>query len=266
MAGAVLHVSTDLAGLVRTAFLTEETAATDGFVQRLNPTVRLLGVAALLLAAALATDLAVLCGLLCVAVVLAVVSRVPLRPFLARTLAVAALSGVVVLPQVVLVPGTTLFTVAGVAVTRSGLASVAVFETRVVASVALVTVLSLTTPFGTLVATLRGLGAPSTSTTVLTLTYRYLFLFFAELHRALLARESRQLRPRGLVDEWRELGSLSGSLLLRAIERGERVEWAMRARGGARPATPYRRPHPIGVRDGLFAVVALGALALVGLS
>ncbi|AUV81381.1 cobalt ECF transporter T component CbiQ [Salinigranum rubrum] len=266
MAGAVLHVSTDLANVVRTALVTEETAATDGFVQRLHPTVRLLGITALLVAAALSSDLAALAGLLGFAFVLAVASRVPLGPFLARTLTLAALSGVVVLPQLVLTPGTALFTVGGVAVTESGLAYVALFETRVVASVALVTVLSLTTPFGTVVSTLRSLGAPTTLTTLLALTYRYLFLCFAELHRALLARESRQLRPRGFVAEWRELGTLSGSFLLRTVERGERVERAMRARGGARPASPYRRPRPLGVRDGVFATVVLGALALVVLA
>ncbi|WP_136602250.1 cobalt ECF transporter T component CbiQ [Salinigranum halophilum] len=263
MDGVVLHVSTDLAGVVRTALIAEETAATDGFVQRLHPTVRLLGIIALLVAAALSTDFAVLVGLAALAAALAVAARLPPRPFLARTLAVAAFSGVVVLPQLVLAPGPTLVSVAGVAVTRPGLAYVALFETRVVASVALVTVLSMTTPFGTLVATLRSLGAPATPTTLFALTYRYLFLCFDELHRALLARESRQLRPRGLLDEWRELGALAGSFLLRTVERGERVERGMRARGGARPATPYRRPSPLGFRDALFAAVALGALGLV---
>jgi cobalt/nickel transport system permease protein len=266
MAGAVLHVSTDLAGVVRTALLAEETATTDGFVQRLHPTVRLLGVVVFLVSAALSTDAVVLAGILGLAVVLAVGSRVPSKPFLGRTLALTALSGVVVLPQLVLVPGATLLTVGGVAVTEPGLAYVVLFGTRVAASVALVTVLSLTTPFGTLVATLRRVGAPATLTTLLALTYRYLFLCFADLHRALLARESRQLRPRGLVAEWRELGTLSGGFLLRAVERGERVERAMRARGGARPASPYRRPRPLGVRDALFIAVALGALALVVLS
>jgi cobalt/nickel transport system permease protein len=116
------------------------------------------------------------------------------------------------------------------------------------------------------VATLRSLGAPATLTTLLALTYRYLFLCFAELHRALLARESRQLRPHGHLDEWRELGALSGSFLLRTVERGERVGQAMRARGGARPPTPYRRPHSLGARDVLFAVVTLCVLALVVLS
>ncbi|WP_318570265.1 cobalt ECF transporter T component CbiQ [Salinigranum marinum] len=263
---ALLHVSTDLVGVVRAALETEETAAVDGFVQRLHPAVRLLGVVALLVAAALSADLVVLVGLLALAVALAVASRVPLRSFLARTLAVAALSGVVVLPQLILYPGPTAATLWGVEITHTGLAYVAVFETRVTASVALVTLLTLTTPFGTLVATLRRLGAPTTPTTLLALTYRYLFVSFAELHRALLARESRRLRPRGIAAEWRELGALSGSFLLRTIERGERVERAMRARGGARPATPYRRPRPLGVRDGLFTLTALGTLALVVLS
>jgi ABC-type Co2+ transport system permease subunit len=116
------------------------------------------GVTALLVAAALSSDLAMLAGLLGFALVLAVASHVPLGAFLARTLTFAALSGVVVLPQPVLVPGTTLVSVAGVAVTEPGLGYVVLFETRVVASVARVTVLSLTTPFGTVVATLRSLG------------------------------------------------------------------------------------------------------------
>jgi cobalt/nickel transport system permease protein len=266
MTRALLHASTDLVGLVRSALEAEETATADGFVQRLHPAVRLLGVVTLLVAAALSTDLAVLSGLLGLAVVLAVASNVPLRSFAARSLAVAGFSGVAVLPQLVLYPGPALFAVEGVTVTRTGLAYVAVFETRVTASVALVTLLTVTTRFDTLVATLRGLGLPATPTALLALTYRYLFLSVAELHRALLARESRQLRHRGHVAEWRELGALSGGILLRTIERGERVERAMRARGGARQAAPYRRPHPLGTRDVLFAVTALSALGVVVLS
>lgn len=267
MTGALCHVSTDVTGLVRAALEADETATADGLLQRLHPAARLVGVVTLLVAAALSTDVVVLGGLLALAVALAVASRVPLGSFATRTLGVAALSGVVVLPQLVLYPGPPLTTVGGVTVTRTGLAYVVVFGTRVTASVALVTLLTLTTPFETLVATLRDLGAPATLTTLLALTYRYLFLCVAELHRALLARESRQLRPRGVVDEWRELGALSGSFLLRALERSERVGRAMRARGGGGPpAGRYRRPRSVGAGDVLFTATAFGVLALVVLS
>jgi cobalt/nickel transport system permease protein len=263
MGGPLVHVSTDLVGLVRTALAAEETATADGFVQRLHPTVRLLGVVTLLVAAALSTDVGILCGFLGLVAVLAAASRVPFRPFVARSLAASAFSVVVVLPQLVLSPGPTLVVVGDVTVTRTGVAYVATFGARVTASVALVTVLALTTPFPALVATLRDLGVPTTVTTVFALTYRYLFLCVAELHRALLARDSRQLRRRGLVTEWRELGALSGGLLLRAVERGERVERAMRARGGAGPVPSSRRPPSVGPRDALFAATALGVLAVV---
>jgi cobalt/nickel transport system permease protein len=253
MPGPLLHLSTDLVGLVRAALRTERTATADGLLQRVAPAVRLLGVVAVLVAAALTADLAELAGLCGLALSLAVASRVPLRTYLARTAVVATLSVVVVLPRLVLTPGPAVLAVGGVAVTRPGVAYVAVFGLRVAASVAFATLLILTTPFPALVAALRRLGAPAGAATLLSLTYRYLFLCVADIHRALLARDARRLRPRGRAAEWRELGALAGGFLLRTVERGD----------ADRPASPYRRSSPLGPADAAFAALAVGALALV---
>ncbi|HWE40348.1 MAG TPA: cobalt ECF transporter T component CbiQ [Isosphaeraceae bacterium] len=86
------------------------------------------------------------------------------------------------------------------------------------------------TPFRDLLGALRRLGAPAVLVATLHFMYRYLFIFGEELGRMARARRSRTFRRSGRLD-WGLLSGLIGVLLLRALERGERVHDAMLARG-----------------------------------
>lgn len=258
LAGTLRSISTAL----RSAFVAERTATADGFMQRLDPRVALLGTVALLLAALVTRSVAVL---VCLGVVLAVLARrsaVPLRRLLARSAAVPLASFAVVLPQLVMMPGEPLASAFGLTATRAGAAYVLLFSLRVGVTVAALSLLVLTTRFSALLAAMRELGVPTTFVWVVALTYRYLFLFFDELRRTLLARESRRVGD--ARETWAELGGLTGSFLLRSVERSERIHRGMCARGGRRPPSPYPRRTRLGGGDALFAATTVTALALSG--
>ena len=98
-------------------------------------------------------------------------------------------------------------------------------------------VLAATTAFPTLLAAMRQLGIPRVLVSIMSLMWRYLFLLRDEALRLLAARASRSATPEGRTRRpplvWRAkiTGGMAGSLLLRSIERSERVYAGMAARG-----------------------------------
>jgi cobalt/nickel transport system permease protein len=111
---------------------------------------------------------------------------------------------------------------------------VAAVATTIVArnSLALLAVLTLAavTPVPRLLAALRRLGVPAAMVETLYFMDRYLHVLRDELGRMVQARRARSFRRSGKLD-WLLLGGLIGHLFLRAMERGERVHAAMLARG-----------------------------------
>jgi cobalt/nickel transport system permease protein len=249
--------------LLRSFFVAERTATRDGFLQGLQPRATLLGLGCLLVAVVVSRHPLAVAALATVPLALAVASSVSVGRLGRRSALVPLASAAVVAPQAVLLPGPTLLGVAGVTVSADGLVYVATFTVRVWTGVALLALLVLTTPFSAVVAALGRLRVPTTVVWLLVVTYRYLFLFFSELRRLLLARESRTVGRRGLREAWGDAGRLAGTFLLRTVERGERVHRGMRARGGARPPSPYPRSGAAGRDDygfvGGAAAVALAA-------
>ncbi len=136
-----------------------------------------------------------------------------------------------------------------------------------------------TTPFPRALAAMRSLRAPRLLVAVIGLMWRYLFVMVDAAGRLLRARDSRSaasprpgLRSGGrLVWRARVAGGMAGSLLLRSLERSERVYAAMLSRGydGEVRGLPSR---PFGAGDlaalifglALYGGVVLFALLLAG--
>jgi cobalt/nickel transport system permease protein len=261
MTGTLAATAEGVTELLRDFFVAERIADADGYLQRREPRVKLLGITGLVVATMLTRTPAMLALFAGVVACLALVSAVPLSRLLKRSAVVPLATVVVVAPQVVLQPGPALAEFAGVTVTATGVAYVLTFTLRVGVAVSLLSLLVLTTPFAAVVAAARGLGVPTPIVWVLAVTYRYLFLFFDELRRLLLARNSRTVGGDGLRAEWRDGRRLAGTFLLRTLERGERVGRGMRARGGARPPSPYARSRALNAGD--YALVGLTLSAIV---
>jgi cobalt/nickel transport system permease protein len=91
--------------------------------------------------------------------------------------------------------------------------------------------LASTTPIGELVQTLRRLHLPELLCDAVVLLARYSSLLIDEAQRMRRARAGRTLRAsRWLL--WRAMANSIGLLFVRTVSRAERVQVAMRARGG----------------------------------
>ena len=86
-------------------------------------------------------------------------------------------------------------------------------------------------PFDQLLATLRRLRLPSVFLAILALMYRFLFVLWDELDRMRTARQVRLFRKPSLWEQWRQGAQMLGRLLIRALDRADRVHGAMMARG-----------------------------------
>jgi cobalt/nickel transport system permease protein len=91
-------------------------------------------------------------------------------------------------------------------------------------------VLAETTPWRELLRAMRRLGLPRPLLATLELMERYLHLLRDELVRMLTARRARSFRTSGGLS-WGLLTGMIAMLLLRSLERAERVHAAMTARG-----------------------------------
>lgn len=135
------------------------------------------------------------------------------------------------------------------------------------------------TPFPQALAAMRSLRAPRLLVAMIGLMWRYLFVMVDAAGRLLRARDSRSGAPprpglRGggkLTWRARVAGGMAGSLLLRSIERSERVFAAMLARGydgevRGLPSRPFRIAAWAALFGGLafYAALALVAWLLAG--
>lgn len=118
-----------------------------------------------------------------------------------------------------------------------------------------------TTPFSTLLAGMRGLGAPEILIDLLALTYRYIFLLTDQAMRLKRAAVARGYRPKWLPQAV-IVGRMAGSLFVRSYERAERVYGAMLLRGysGLMPAS---RPLRFRLADALVLAALVPVLAAV---
>lgn len=87
------------------------------------------------------------------------------------------------------------------------------------------------TPFDQLLGACCRLGMPRLFAALLAFMYRYLFVLFDELGRMRTAQRARTFGARSTWKVWLSNGQLLGMLLIRAMNRAERIHGAMCARG-----------------------------------
>ncbi len=88
-----------------------------------------------------------------------------------------------------------------------------------------------TTPFETLLGAMARLGLPNRFVELLAFMYRYTFVVFDELARMRTGQRSRTFSKPGLFALWISNASLLGMLLIRSLNRAERIHGAMCSRG-----------------------------------
>lgn len=212
----------------------EELARRRGMLQSLDPRVKVLGLLALVVAAAVSRRLAVILALFAVALALALFSRVPVRTLAARVWTGAfVFTGLIVLPALFLTPGRVVYRLPalGWAVTAQGLRGAAYLMSRVETTATLSMLLVLSTPWNHVLKALRVLRVPVVLIVILSMTYRYIFLMIAAAREMFEARRSRLVGELAGPERRRLAVATAGVLLSKTLQLSGDVYLAMQARG-----------------------------------
>ncbi|WP_412917519.1 cobalt ECF transporter T component CbiQ [Pseudogemmobacter blasticus] len=233
-------------------------------VRRLDPRGRILAALAFAVVVTGLSSLTALVAALAAALALLAVSGLPVATTLKRMM---LMDGFIVFMLVLLpfsTPGTALLVVPGGFVASAEGLRLAVE----IALTANAVILALMVLVGTMEPVVLGhalarLRVPERLVHLLLFTVRYIEVLRDEYSRSRQAMQARAFRPGSNRHCWRSLGQLVGMMLVRALERSERILQAMKCRGftGRLPLLSDLR---FGRIDGLAAVLFLaGLLGLV---
>ena len=212
--------------------LSEHAAREHGLLQALDPRVKLVGLLALVVAAALSRRLNVMVALFGLGVLLAVASRLSLLALAKRVWLVAlGFTAMIAAPALFLTPGERVYSLGWLTITAQGLRSALMLVARVETAVTLSTLLVLTTPWMHLLKALRTLLVPVEAIMLLAMTHRYVVLLTETANAMFESRQSRMVGRLSGHEQRRLMVNTGGVLLSKTLEMGNQVFLAMQARG-----------------------------------
>jgi len=176
------------------AIFAEETAYLHGVLQPIDPRVKIASALLFILLTLFTHSLTVLSFLYLLSILLAVLSGIRLGFFLKRTwIFIPLFSLMIAIPALFsfVSPGEPVMSVGAFHITQHGIMAASFFVGRVITSVSLVVLLSLTTRHFDLLKALRFFGIPQIFVMVLGICYRYIYLFveiMENTHRAIRSR------------------------------------------------------------------------------
>ena len=248
------------------AIFADETAGLSGVMQSLDPRIKIATVLCCLLLVLFPRNLTVLGLLYLLSILMAVVSRIRLGFFLMRTwVFIPLFSLLIAIPAIFsfVSPGESVLSAGAFHITRRGLMAAGFFIGRVITSVSLVVLLSMTTRHFDLLKALRFFGIPQMFVMVLGMCYRYLYLFVEiveNTHRAIRSRVGSGIHHRQgqKVVAWN-----IAHLWMRSYALNEQVYNAMVSRGfrGEPVTLDHFQTKP---RDWLWLFTAVVVIVLLG--
>jgi cobalt/nickel transport system permease protein len=219
---------------VERATAADTEAGRRGWLQGLDPRVKLAGLGGLVAAVALAHRADVLAGLLALGVLLAVISRLPVSTMVSGVwLTTLGFSLMLALPALVLTPGRPIAAVPwlGWPVTAQGLSSAGYLVLRAAATATFAFVLVFSTRWSHVLKALRAFRLPVVLVVVLGMTYRYILLLLDAAHDMFEARRSRAVGALAGPERRRLVAQSTGVLLAKSLQVSGEVYLAMQARG-----------------------------------
>ena len=256
-------------GVLQAALFSEDVAREPGLLQRLDARAKVVLLVALLIGVGLVHHVAVLVAAYLATLALARASALPLGFFVRRVwLFIPIFTGIIVLPATldVITPGEVVIPLPfGLGVTRQGLVAAATITIRVAASISLVLLVTLTTPWARLLAALRALGVPRLFVLVIGMAYRYLFVLLAAVQDMYVARRARAIAPERDPRSGRAfVGATAGALFGKANILADEVHQAMTSRGYRGDARTLDRFRITTLDIAVLATAAAGMLLLIG--
>jgi len=236
-----------------------------GPLARLDPRTRLAGAAVFSMAAAVLTQLsaavlALACGLLLLAA--SGLPGVQGRSVLRRLLAVNGFVAFLWLFLPFSTPGDPAWGFGPLTASRQGLALSLLITLK--ANAIILAFMALASAMGapTMGRAMAGLGLPRSLAQLVSFSYRYLFVLGEEFHRLRTAATMRGFRPGTNLHTYRTYAHLLGMVLVRSLDRSERVYQAMLCRGfdGVFRTLDTGRP---GVADAAFGLLLLTAVVAI---
>lgn len=212
----------------------ESMAARPGFLQGLDPRIKLVSLLALIVSGVVAQSLSILVALFLLALLLAYSSHITAARMCKQVwISVLLFTGAIALPSIVLVPGTPLWQIPLLewTVTRQGLRSAAFLIGRAETSATFALLLILSTPWTHVLKAMRTLGLPVVLVAILGMTHRYLFVLLHSAAQLFEARRSRLVGPMGGRQQRAMLTAAAGVLLGKAFQLSAEVHLAMISRG-----------------------------------
>jgi cobalt/nickel transport system permease protein len=212
----------------------DDFARRDGFLQKLDPRVKLGAVFGFIVVAVMVKSLAVIAGLFFLAVGLAAVSDVAIARLARQVwLGVLAFTGLIALPAIFLVQGDVVFRLPlfGWPVTLQGMRSAAFLLGRSETTATYALLLILSTPWPHLLKAMRAYRLPVVLVVILGMTYRYVFVFLRTAAQMFEARRSRLVGHLAPGDRRRLATATAGVLLGKALDMSTEVHLAMLSRG-----------------------------------
>ncbi|BBD08027.1 cobalt ECF transporter T component CbiQ [Desulfovibrio ferrophilus] len=233
-------------------------------IHRLDPRFRLAGATAWTVCIALLSTPPCAAAALGISLLLLTISRPPLRCLLSRLLAVNVfilfLWAILPFSQ----PGAPVFDVWLFTATHEGLALAGLITLKSNAIVLAFIALVATIPVTELGRALRRLKVPDKLAYLLVFTYRYIFVMAGEYQRMRQAMRIRGFTPRTNLHSYRTLAYLAGMVLVRGLDRSERVYNAMLCRAFTGRFRSLNGLSATGA-DAAFLILILAASAAIAL-
>ncbi len=245
---------------IRDAIFAEEYSKKSGFMQALDPRVKLIGLVIILLTVAWIKSPALVFLMYVFSLVLVYVSGINVVYFLKRTwIFIPLFSLFIAIPALfnIFSPGEELF----LGITRQGLSGATLFVLRVLTSVSFSVLVVLTTSHVALLNALAALGIPQIFVTTFTMCYRYIYIFIKVTEDSYVAIKSRLIsgiryRKAHNIVAWR-----LAVLWERSRSMSEAVYMAMLSRGYA-GGSKVKNKFKTGPKD-LFWLAIIAAACLI---
>jgi len=239
----------DIAKLLKEVIFFEAVAFQEGFLQKLDPRIKVISLIILISTATLLHNLFILIIIYLISCILAKVSSISLKLYFKRVwLIVPLFTAVTVFPSIFnyVRPGNSLIPLinfghqlhlgpftfpADLAITKQGVSGAILLIVRVGITVSLAFLFTATTRFNNLMRAFRVLLLPKIFITTLEMCYRYIFILLNITIDMFVARKSRTLRKIDSKEGRIFVSNAIGSLFGKSYALSEEVYSAMLSRG-----------------------------------
>lgn len=238
-----------IVSLLRESVFSESYARKRGLMQRIDPRIKLITVAAFVVSLSIVRSIGAVIGAYLLVLVLCYFSRVQLWFFMKRVwLFVPIFTAMIAIPAIFnfVTPGKPLAVLLKlpadyslgpwhlpktITITEPGVKGALLFTARVATSVSAVVLLMLTTLWNELLRSLRVFRMPAVLVTIVGMTYRYVVLFLRTVEELHLARKSRTISKLTTKENRFWVAARIASTFRKSMKLSEDVHLAMISRG-----------------------------------